>query len=81
MVVIVGFVGARTTGAMDIVVANNADSGNGTLRQAVQFNESLGGGDRILFSMTFHPLIVKSGRAKEQILISNIRFAGRAPSG
>jgi hypothetical protein len=32
-------------GATDIVVANNADSGNGTLRQAIQFNESLGGGN------------------------------------
>jgi hypothetical protein len=81
MVVIVGFVGARTTGAMDIVVANNADSGNGTLRQAVQFNESLGGGDRILFSNITRAAPSTSGRAKEQILISNIRFAGRAPSG
>jgi hypothetical protein len=40
VVVIAGIVGARTAGAMDIIVANNADSGNGTLRQAIQYNES-----------------------------------------
>ena len=35
---------------MDIIVTNNADSGNGTLRQAVLTNALLGGGNRILFS-------------------------------
>src|ERR1019366_1947529 len=42
--------GLQHAGALDILVANNADNGNGTLRQGIQFNESLGGGNRILFS-------------------------------
>ena len=50
VLVMVGVVGARSAGAGDIIVTNNADSGNGTLRQAVQTNASLGGGNRILFS-------------------------------
>ncbi len=50
VLVMVGVVGARSAGAVDIIVTNNADSGNGTLRQAVQSNATLGGGNRILFS-------------------------------
>jgi len=40
------------SGAMDIVVTTNADSGNGSLRQAIQFNASGGGGNTISFSNT-----------------------------
>jgi hypothetical protein len=42
--------GMRSAGAMDIPVANNADSDNSTLRQAIQLNESLGGGNTVVFS-------------------------------
>ncbi len=51
--VVVLFLMFAATGLLhgsDILVTSDADTGNGTLRQAIQFNESVGGGNRILFS-------------------------------
>jgi parallel beta-helix repeat protein len=72
----VGIVGARTTGAMDIVVANNADSGNGTLRQAIQFNESLGGGNRILFSNIVTGTITLTNVLGQLVITKDVTIVG-----
>ena len=55
-------------GAAIIVVTTNADSGNGSLRQAIQFNASVGGGNTISFSDTVtSPIVFTSG----ELVISN----------
>jgi hypothetical protein len=60
---------------MDIIVTNNADSGNGTLRQAIQSNASLGGGNRILFSSSIAGTITLT---TGEILIDHaVAIAGR----
>jgi hypothetical protein len=54
--------------ASTILVTTNADSGNGSLRQAIQFNAFLGGGNTISFSNTVSsPVVLTSG----ELLISN----------
>jgi hypothetical protein len=54
--------GMRSAGAMDIVVSTNSDVAgvNGSLRQAIQFNAFLGGGNNILFSNTVTGTILLS---------------------
>src|ERR1017187_5362003 len=73
---LVVIVGARTAGAMDIVVANSADSGNGTLRQAIQFNESLGGGNRILFSNIVTGTITLTNVLGELLISKDVGITG-----
>lgn len=75
-VVIVGIVGAHTTGAVDIIVANSADSGNGTLRQAIQFNESLGGENRILFSNIVTGTITLTNSLGELFISKDVTIVG-----
>jgi hypothetical protein len=68
--------GLQNAGALDIIVANNADSGNGTLRQAIQFNESLGGGNRILFSNIVTGTITLTNGQGELLLTKDVTLAG-----
>src|SRR5258708_39717197 len=63
-------------GAMDIVVANNADSGNGTLRQAIQFNESLGGGNAIVFSNVVTGTITLTNPQGELFISKDVTITG-----
>jgi predicted outer membrane repeat protein len=66
--------------AVDIVVANNADAGNGTLRQAIQFNESLGGGNRIIFSNTVTGTITLTNALGEWLISRDITITGPGPN-
>jgi len=62
--------------AIDIVVANNADSGNGTLRQAIQFNESLGGGNTIVFSNVVTGTITLTNVLGELLISKDVTITG-----
>lgn len=66
----------QNVGAMDIVVANHADSGNGTLRQAIQFNESLGGGNTIVFSPTVTGFITLTNALGELLITKDVTIIG-----
>src|SRR5688572_32044713 len=69
--------GAQLSLAMDIVVTSNADSGNGTLRQALQFNTALGGNNTILFSNSVaSPIVLTSG---ELVITTNVTIVGPGP--
>jgi hypothetical protein len=63
-------------GAMDIVVSTNADSGNGTLRQAIQFNEFLGGGNTIVFSNGVTSTITLTNALGELLIAKNVTITG-----
>jgi hypothetical protein len=65
--------------AMDIFVVNNADSGNGTLRQAIQFNESLGGGNTIVFSNTVTGTITLTNVLGELLITKDVNIVGPGP--
>jgi hypothetical protein len=67
---------AQRVGAIDIVVANNADSGNGTLRQAIQFNESLGGGNTIVFSNVVTGAITLTNGLGELLISKDVSIIG-----
>ena len=71
--------GLQNAGAMDIVIANNADSGNGTLRQAIQFNESLGGGNTIVFSNIVSGTIHLTNALGELLISKNVTIIGPGP--
>src|SRR5690242_21609200 len=62
--------------AMDIMVVNNADTGNGTLRQAIQFNESLGGGNTIVFSNIVAGTITLTNALGELIITKDVTITG-----
>jgi hypothetical protein len=62
--------------AVDILVANNADSGNGTLRQAIQFNESLGGGNTIMFSNIVSGTITLTNAVGELFVSKDVTIIG-----
>jgi len=62
--------------ALDILVANNADSGNGTLRQAIQFNESLGGGNTIVFSNIVTGTITLTNALGELFISKDVTIIG-----
>jgi hypothetical protein len=68
--------GLQNAGALDIIVANNADSGNGTLRQAIQFNESVGGGNRILFSNVVSGAITLTNALGELLITKDLAIIG-----
>lgn len=61
--------------ALDIVVANNADSGNGTLRQTIQFNESLGSGNTIVFLNTVTVTITLANALGERSTVCGRQLA------
>ncbi len=64
--------------AIDIVVTSNADTGNGSLRQALQFNVALGGGNTILFSNSvISPITLTSG---ELPITTNVNIVGPGPN-
>ena len=63
-------------GAADIIVANNADTGNGTLRQALQFNEALGGGNTILFSNIVTGTITLTNPLGELLITKDVSIVG-----
>jgi hypothetical protein len=64
------------SGAADILVVNNADGGNGTLRQAIQFNESLGGGNTIVFSNTVTGTITLTNVLGELLISKDVTIIG-----
>ena len=68
--------GLQNAGATDIVVANNADGGNGTLRQAIQFNESLGGGNTIVFSNIVTGTITLTNVLGELLITKDVTIIG-----
>ena len=74
--VIAGITSLHTAGAMDIIVANNADAGNDTLRQAIQFNESLGGGNRIVFSNAVTGTITLTNVLGELLITKDVTIVG-----
>src|SRR5690349_600452 len=62
------------SGAIDLVVTTNADSGNGSLRQALQFNASAGGGNTIsFFSTVISPIVLTSG---ELVITNDVTITG-----
>src|SRR5215510_13103248 len=68
---------ATTGGAIDILVYTNADTGNGSLRQAIQFNNSLGGGNTILFSNScYQPHLVDQWRTA---ITASVTIVGPRP--
>jgi hypothetical protein len=72
-------VGVQRVQAIDILVTTNADSGNGTLRQAIQFNESLGGGNTILFS-NVTGAIVFTNALGEPVITKDVNILGPGAS-
>ena len=68
--------GLQNAAALDIIVANNADSGNGTLRQAIQFNESVGGGNSILFSNVVIGTIALTNPAGQLLITKDVTIVG-----
>ena len=66
----------RYAAAIDILVTTNADSGNGTLRQAIQFNESLGGGNTIVFSNTVTGTINLTNALGELLITKDVTIVG-----
>jgi fibronectin-binding autotransporter adhesin len=67
---------ATPSGAIDIIVSTNADSGNGSLRQAIQFNAALGGGNTILFSNRVTGII---SLTSELLISTNVTIVGPEP--
>jgi parallel beta-helix repeat protein len=67
---------ASRADAVDIVVVNNADSGNGTLRQAIDFNEALGGGNRILFSNIVTGVITLNNPLGQLVIGHDVEIVG-----
>src|SRR5438105_6081716 len=63
----------------DIFVTTVADGGNGTLRQAIQFNESLGGGNRILFSNSVVGRILLNSVNGELVINKDVTIVGPGP--
>ncbi len=76
LLVAMGALWPHRCGAMDLVVANNADNGNGTLRQAIQFNESLGGGNTIVFSNTVTGTIILTNALGELLISKDVTLIG-----
>src|SRR5436190_16362127 len=68
--------GLQNAEAIDIIVANTADSGNGTLRQAIQFNESSGGGNTILFSNVVTGTITLVNPLGELLITKDVTIIG-----
>ena len=64
---VAGIVSQSTAGAADILVVNNNDSGVGSLRQAIASNDTLGGGNNIVFSNSVTGTIMLGS----ELLISN----------
>ena len=62
--------------AIDILVTTNSDSGNGTLRQAIQFNESLGGGNTIVFSNIVTGTITLTNVLGELLITKDVTITG-----
>src|SRR5262245_16493532 len=62
--------------AADILVTTAADSGNGTLRQAIQFNNSVGGGNTIIFSNTIAGQITLTNPLGELVITKDVTILG-----
>jgi hypothetical protein len=76
LLVALGAIWPQHGGATDILVANTSDSGNGTLRQAIQLNESLGGGNKIVFSNTVTGSILLTNALGELFISKNVTIVG-----
>lgn len=72
--------GLQNAGAIDIPVANNADSGNNTLRQAIQLNESLGGSNTIVFSNIVTGTITLTNVLGELLITKDVTIIGPGAS-
>src|SRR5690349_869839 len=66
--------GQQVSSAANLVVANLSDSGPGSLRQAIQDNVTLGGGNVIVFSNTLAGAIGLS--TGELTLSNNVTITG-----
>ncbi len=67
LVIAVAFTGQKTARASNLLVANNNDTGAGSLRQALADNASMGGGNSVIFSNTVTGTITLGS----ELLISN----------
>src|SRR5438034_10124731 len=69
---------SKTAAAMDILVYTNADSGNGSLRQAIQDNAALGAGNTIIFSNVVTGAITLTNG--ELLISENLTILGPGPA-
>jgi hypothetical protein len=74
----VGFLSAFSLRAANLLVYNNNDAGAGSLRQAINDNAALGGGNTILFSNVVTGLITLT--SGELAITTNVTIAGPGAS-
>ena len=65
---------SQPAAAIDLLVYNTNDSGNGSLRQAIQNNDAFGGGNTIIFSNTVTGTIVLT--SGELFISANVTILG-----